>query len=155
MAGLNVALGIVLVLAAGVWVGGFVAIAVVARVARRTMRPAERVVFFRALGRAYGIVAGIALALGLGAGTVLVSGRPWNGLMVAAIVAGAALVATTALGVAQAQRMTRLRREALAHPQDPLLARQVRREARGAGLLRSLIGVLSLALVALGVLIAT
>ncbi|MGH8827860.1 MAG: hypothetical protein ACRDVZ_09770 [Jiangellaceae bacterium] len=154
-AGFNLVVAVALVLAAAVWVGGFVVISVVARVARRTIPSAGRVAFFQALGRAYGMVAGLALAVALGAGALLVRDRPWDGLMVAAAIASGVLVATTAIGVAQARRMTRLRRAALAHPPESLLALQVRREARGAGLLRSVIGVVSLALVALGVLIAT
>jgi putative copper export protein len=41
----------VALVAACVWVGGFVAIAVVARVARRQLERGARVAFFRALGR--------------------------------------------------------------------------------------------------------
>lgn len=41
-----------LIFAAAVWVGGLVAIFVVARVAQRTLEPRERVAFFRGLGRA-------------------------------------------------------------------------------------------------------
>lgn len=39
-----------LIFAAAVWTGGLVAIFVVARVARRTLQPAEGVTFFRGLG---------------------------------------------------------------------------------------------------------
>ncbi|MGH3192754.1 MAG: hypothetical protein ACRDPY_50805 [Streptosporangiaceae bacterium] len=42
----------VLVLATAVWVGGLAAIFVVARVAHATLAAAERVAFFRGLGRA-------------------------------------------------------------------------------------------------------
>ena len=48
----------VLVLATAVWIGGLVAIFVVARVAHATLGTAERVSFFRGLGRAYGFVGG-------------------------------------------------------------------------------------------------
>jgi hypothetical protein len=51
--------------------------------------------------------------------------------------------------------MTRLRRSALDRPGDHTLATRVRRGAIRAGVLRSLIGVLSLALLALGVVIAS
>lgn len=62
----------VLVLATAVWIGGLVAIFVVARVAHSTLGAADRVAFFRGLGRAYGLVGGIALA------TALASGASWS-----------------------------------------------------------------------------
>ena len=49
----------VLLLATAVWIGGLVAIFVVARVAHATLGPAERVAFFRGLGRAYGLAGGM------------------------------------------------------------------------------------------------
>lgn len=149
------ALAGVLILAAAVWIGGFVAIVVVARVASRTLGPAERVPFFRALGRTYGVVGTVALAVALGTGTSLVYGRPWDGALIATVVVAVALVATLATGVVQARRMTRLRRDALSHPGDASLAARVRRRARGAAVLRAMIGALTLALLALGVLLAT
>ncbi|MGH3120190.1 MAG: hypothetical protein ACRDND_04030 [Streptosporangiaceae bacterium] len=143
-----------LVLATAVWVGGLVAIFVVARVARRTLRPGERVAFFRGLGRAYGPVGGAALVIALGCGVALLSGRAWDGTLTAATVVAACLVAVTAAGVVQARRMTRLRQGALAHPGDAGLADRVHREALGASVLRAAIAALSLALIALGVLLA-
>jgi hypothetical protein len=126
----------------------------VARVARRTLRPAERVAFFRCLGRAYGLVGGLALALALVSGAVLLSGHPWDGQVTAATVVAGCLVAVTVAGVVQARRMTRLRHRALGNPGDPRLARQVRREAITAAILSALIAALSLALLALGALLA-
>jgi uncharacterized membrane protein len=151
---IRVALVGVLILAAAVWIGGFVAIVVVARVAGRTLGPAERVAFFRALGRTYGVVGTVALVVALGTGVSLVYGRPWDGALIVTVVVAAALVAALATGVVQARRMTRLRREALGHPDDAPLAARVRRRARGAAVLRAMIGTLSLALLALGVLLA-
>ena len=148
--GVVAALAAVLILATAVWVGGFAAIAVVARVAGRSLGRAERIAFFRALGRTYGVVGGVALALALGTGAFLVHGRPWDAVLVAA-----ALVAVLAAGVAQARRMTRLRRGALDRPDDAARAARVRRGARDAGVLRASIGVLTLALVALGAQLAT
>jgi hypothetical protein len=51
--------------------------------------------------------------------------------------------------------MTRLRRAALAAPPDHRLAEQVERGARAAVVLRAAIGLLTLALIALGALLAT
>lgn len=153
--GVEAALAGVLVLATSVWVGGFVAIVVVARVSARTLAPGDRVAFFRALGRAYGVVGGAALALALGSGAALVHGRPWDGVVGASAVVAAALVAALLTGVVQARRMTRLRRSALGAPEDGQRAARVRRGARAAGVLRAFIGVLTLVLVALGVALAT
>ena len=50
--------------------------------------------------------------------------------------------------------MTRLRRAALRRPGDTKLAARVRRDALGAAALRAAIAALSLALIALGVLLA-
>ena len=65
------------------------------------------------------------------------------------------LRAVTGTGVAQARHMTRIRRGALASPGNPVLARQVRLGVVRAAVLRSAIAVLTMALLAIGVLLAT
>lgn len=145
----------VFTLASCVWVGGYVAIAVVARVAARTLEPAQRVAFFRGLGRSYLLVGAPALAVALGTGAALASEHAWDGALIAALVVAALLVASLAVGVAQARRMTLLRGARLSAPQDPQLSRRVHRGARTATLLRAAIGLLSLALIAIGALLAT
>ena len=144
-----------LVLATAVWVGGLVAIFVAARVADATLEAAERVAFFRGLGRAYGPVGGVALAAALASGAVLASRYRWGGDLAASSVIAAVLVAATAAGVAQARRMTRLRQDALRDPGSAELAAKVRRGARNAAVLRTAIAALSLALLGLGAVIAT
>ena len=141
----------VLVLATAVWIGGLVAIFVTARVAHATLGVAERVTFFRGLGRAYGPVGGVALA----SGAALASERSWSGQLTASAAVAAALVAVTAAGVVQARRMTRLRQDALRASGRPELTARVRRGARSAAVLRAAIAALSLALLALGVVVAT
>jgi uncharacterized membrane protein len=148
-------LAAVLVLATAVWVGGLVVIFVVARVAHATLGVAERVTFFRGLGRAYGPVGGAALTVALASGAVLVLPHRWDGQLTASTVVAASLVVATVAGVAQARRMTRLRQEALRAPGDPGLTAQVRRGARNAAALRAAIALLSLGLLALGVVVAT
>jgi hypothetical protein len=145
----------VLILAGCIWVGGYVAIAVVARVAARTLQPVQRVDFFRALGRSYLLVGTPALLVALGTGAALLRRHPWNGLLIATVAVAAALVFSLVVGVAQARRMTRVRAAALADPRDASLSRRVHRGARLATLLRAAIGLLSLALIALGALLAT
>lgn len=144
-----------LILATAVWLGGIVAIFVVARVASRTLEPAARVRLFRGLGRSYGIVGNTALAVAYGCGAYLVYGRPWNGQLTAAAVVATALFGVTAAGIVSARRMSRLRRRRVEQPDDAALADAVHRGAVTAGVLRGLIGLLSLALLALGVLLGT
>jgi hypothetical protein len=145
----------VLVLATAVWVGGLVAIFVAARVAHATLGVADRVTFFRGLGRAYGPVGGVALAVALASGAALASARSWSGQLTASAAVAAALVAVTAAGVVQARRMTRLRQDALRAPGRPELTARVRGGARSAAILRAAIAALSLALLALGAVVAT
>jgi uncharacterized membrane protein len=143
-----------LILATSIWLGGLFAIAIVARVATRTLEPAARVAFFRGLGRAYALVGTAALVLAYGTGAALLRGHPWDLAKVAATVVAVVLAATLWVGMAQARRMTRLRRRALDQPGDTALATRVLRGALRAQVLRGLIGALSLSLLALGVRIA-
>jgi uncharacterized membrane protein len=145
----------VFTLSSSVWVGGYVAIAVVARVATRILDLGQRVAFFRVLGRSYGVLGSAALLVALSTGASLLRGRPWDGTLTASTLLAAALVLALAVGVGQARRMTGLRRGALADPADSELAGRVRRGARSAALLRAAIGLLTLALIALGALLAT
>jgi uncharacterized membrane protein len=145
----------VFTLATSVWVGGYVAIAVVARVATRALEPANRVAFFRALGRSYLVVGTPALLIAIGTGAALATDHPWDGELTASVALVAALLVSLAVGVAQARLMSRLRAAALADPSDLGLTQRVRRGARAATVLRAVIGLLSLALIALGSLLAT
>jgi hypothetical protein len=115
----------------------------------------ERVAFFRGLGRAYGLAGGAALTVALASGAVLAATYRWDGQLTASTVVAAGLVAATVAGVIQARRMTRLRQDALRDPGSPELAAKVRRGARTAVALRAAIAALSLALLALGTVIAT
>jgi uncharacterized membrane protein len=144
----------VLILAAAVWLGGFVVIVVVARVARRTLPPSSQVALFRSLGRTYGLVATLALASVYGIGASLLYGRAWDGHLTATAVVATALLMATAVGVAQARRVSRIRRQALDQPADALLAEQIRQGKRLAAALRALIGVLSLAMLALAIMVS-
>lgn len=145
----------VFTLASCVWVGGYVAIGVTARVARRTLDPAQRVAFFRGLGRSYLLVGAPALVIALGTGAGLARSHASGGMLAATVAVAATLVAALSVGVAQARRMTKLRAAALTTPHDDALTRRMRSGARVATALRAAIGVLSLALIALGSLLAS
>jgi uncharacterized membrane protein len=144
----------IFVLASSVWVGGYLTIAVVARAATATLPPAERVAFFRALGRGYLWVGGGALTLALITGAVLLRHRAWDGLMVVAAAVAVALIGLLAIAVGQARRMTRLRRGALEAGAGADLDARIARGARAAGILRGVLGLLTLSLVVLGAFLA-
>jgi uncharacterized membrane protein len=136
-------------LASSIWVGGLVAIFIVARVASATLEPAQRVAFFRALGRSYGIVGSAALVVSLASGAAMLGDHAWDGLLLASALVAAALLAATATGMAQARAMTRLRRRLVGGGGGELEAR-VRSGAKLAAALRGTIALLTLALVVLG-----
>ncbi len=146
----------VCILATSIWVGGYVALVVMAKVSYRTLGPAERIVFFREMGKKFGPVCVIALAIALASGGALIASRGWGGpLIVVGVALAAALLAATAVGIAQARRMRALRQAALSRQGDDQLTRHVRRGTRFATALRATIGILTLALVATGALMAT
>ncbi len=135
-------------LAASVWTGGLVAIAVVARCARQQLDAATRVAFFRALGRRYLRVGVGALVAAYSAGGALIEEGHWSDIKSAIVAAAAALVVVTLAGVVQARSLTRLRAAALAG--DPRLdVSYLARGARRAGALRGLIATLTVTLVVL------
>jgi uncharacterized membrane protein len=145
----------VALLACSIWVGGFVAIVVVARVARAQLDRPAQIAFVRALGRRYLVVGLSSLVVALAAGVALLTQRDWDTTALAAVIVAAALVVVTLAGVAQARGMTRSRARAMRAPQDADLARRVRRGAARAVALRASIGGLTLALLALAAVLAS
>ncbi len=152
---LDTALLAVFIVATSIWVGGLVNITIVARVARRTLSPADRVAFFRGLGRVHGMVGSGALLVALITGGVLLRHHGWDGLVIAAVVLTGALLAASVVGMAQARRMTVLRRSLTDGSGGAALQAQVARGARSAIVLRVLITVLTLAMVIVGAALAT
>jgi uncharacterized membrane protein len=139
------------VLAASVWIGGLVAIAVVARIARAQLDPADQIAFFRTLGRSYAKVGTTALVIALAAGAGLLAQRGADAGTWVAVAVGALLVATSLIAMRQARAMTRLRRRGL---DDPGLLPEIHRGARRAMLWRGGIAGLTLALLAVGATLA-
>lgn len=144
----------VLVIATSIWVGGYVAIMVVARVAGRVLDQPTRVAFFRELGRSYFWVGTPALVVALATGGVLARNTTGEGLLSTMIVVGIVLVGCFAVAVVQARRMTRLRQALAATPTEQGLRRRIDRGARAAGALRGVLGLLSIALIVLGAFLA-
>jgi hypothetical protein len=123
----------------------------VARSTSATLQRNDRVAFFRHFGRRFGIVATVALIVALVTGGLLLAAWPWTVVSSVLVFAAAVLVVVLAIGVAQARRMTRLRRAAIAAPDDHALARRVAAGARRASVLRAGIGVLSLLIFVLAI----
>ena len=142
-------------LGASVWMGGFVTIVVVTRVARAELEGPDPGRLLPRAGPGFGAVSTAALIMALACGAVLVADHPWDGTVVAAIVVAVALVLATVAGVLQARAMTRLRRRAVAAPGDEALAERVRRGAIAAAVLRAVLGGLSIGLLALAAELAT
>lgn len=144
----------VLVLSTSVWVGGYVAIGVIARSTTATMEPAQRVAFFRSLGRSYLRIGTPALAIGLASGAVLARDHVWDAPLIISVVIAALLVTLLAAAVQQARRMTRLRHSALEAGENPATSPALRNGRRSAAMMRAGLGVLSLILVVLGCFMA-
>ncbi len=137
-------------LAASIWIGSLVCLALVARVALRVLDPQARVALFRGIGRLYRVVGTSALVVSIAAGAAL-AGSP-SGWSVAMDVIGAlsgVLVVLTVIGMAQARRMTVIRRQELDAPGDGTVGDAVRRGAASAGLLRGLMAAVTLVIVLL------
>lgn len=103
--------------AASIWVGGLVAIFIVARAASATLDPPQRIALFRVLGRVYAIVGSLSLLVAIIVGAILLDDHPWDALLIATAIVAGALVAALAIGMAQARAMTRLRRRAIKSPE--------------------------------------
>lgn len=144
----------ILVLSTSVWIGGYVAIGVVARSTTATLEPAQRVAFFRSLGRSYLRIGTPALAIGLVSGAALARDHAWDTALISCVIVAALLVLLLAAAVQQARRMTRLRHNALEAGDDPVTSPALRNGRRSAAMMRAGLGVLSLILVVLGCFVA-
>ena len=137
-------------LAASIWIGSIVCLAIVAAEAGRALDAADRVVLFRGIGRRYAVVGTASLLVAIGAGAVI-AGRPseWSALTTASLASACGLVILTAAGMAQARRMTIARRRAAVAPDDAQAASEVRRGATTAAVLRGSMAVVTVTVVAL------
>ncbi len=132
-------------LAASIWVGSLVCLALVSNVARRLLDPTSRVALFRGIGGLYGRIGTGSLIVAIGAG-VAIAGRPshWSTTIALAVSMSVLLVVLTGVGMAQARRMTIQRQRALNTPHDEASTISVRRGAAVAGALRGSIALLTL-----------
>lgn len=135
---------VLLILASSVWLGGAAGLIVVARSTSATLTAADRVAFFRHLGRRWGIVGTAALLVAYACGLVLLLAVPWTALSTWSVAVAVLLALALAVGIVKARRMTRLRRAAGS-------SRESVPGARAATALRAGIVLLSVVLVALAV----
>lgn len=143
-----------LTLGVGAWIGGFATVLVLSRSSRRTLDPVDRVAYFRDFGRRYAVVAAVVILFVVVPSAVLVTAAGSSALTVTMLAVALALIAVTIVGILQARRMTQLRRTAIATPGDAALAAAVTRGAGFAIVLRTIIGLGSLALFALAIALA-
>lgn len=142
-----------LTLGVGAWVGGFITIFVVSRSSKAALNPAERVSLFRALGRRYAVVAGVAMALIVVPAAVLSVSSQDKTIALTVLVVAVGIIAASVPAVMQARRMGRLRRTALDAPNDVDKATAVKRGALSAAALRTALGIGSLSLLVLAVVL--
>ena len=111
--------------------------------ARRTLGDAERIAFFRAIGRRFLVVGGIALLVLIATGSDMVSERDaWDTLgegtyggtlLAKLILVGVVIVLTLVHSLVQGPALSRLRERAASRPDDAALAAEIRHKAALAG----------------------
>jgi len=138
-------------LAASVWVGSLVCLAIVSSAARHALDPTARVALFRRVGRAYGVVGSGSLLIAI-AGGVALSWPPseFGGTTGVALGLSVVLGGITVLGMLQARRMTKLRQRVIQSPGDTIATALLRRGAAVAGALRGSMALLTLVIIGLG-----
>ena len=139
-------------LAASVWVGSLVCLAIVSAAARGALDPSARVALFRRIGRLYGVVGTLSLVVAVSIGLALA----WPPSAFSAAVSllfglSALLLLATVVGMLQARKMTIERQRLLRSPDDMVAAAErVRHGAAVALALRASIGLMTLLIVAVG-----
>jgi hypothetical protein len=146
----NTPIVVIELLSASVWVGSLVCLAVVTSAARRVLDAFSHVALFRLVGRRYGLVGTGSLLVAIGVGLTLAwPPRSWSAAFDAVVALAGVLVMATALGMAQARRMTIHRSRALHDPADRAIHRALHRGTLLAMVLRSTLGLVSVAIVVL------
>lgn len=157
---MDVAIRSIHLIAAAVWAGGLVFLGVAAGVARRTIPDAERIEFFRVLGRRFAILAAGAALLLAATGADMASDRlaSWSALvdtsygrlLFAKIILFALVVVEAALhSLVLGPRIGRLREALLSAPTDRDLALRLRRTAVLSGIVSALMLLQTIAILVL------
>ena len=152
-------------IAASVWAGGLVFLGLAATVARRTIPDRERLDFFRSLGRRFAVVGGIALLILIVTGSNMASDRhAWGDLtdtsygrtlLAKLILVALVIVLTIVHSLVQGPALSRLRRQAVLHPNDETLQAEIRSRAARAGIVSALTLFATLAILVLAARLVT
>ena len=137
-------------IAASIWVGGMVCVAVVAKVARDVLDGPSQMEFFQSMGRRYSVVGTTSLFVAIAAGLALSWSSLSSRMIDATVALAGVLVVTTIIGMRQARAMTSLRRILITNQSDGSMANSLRRGRRLANALRGLMALITLAIVILG-----
>ena len=151
---------------AAVWAGGMVMLALAVGAARRTVPDEERVALFRSLGRRFLVAGGVAMVVLIVSGTDMAADRlgAWSDLtdtdygerLLAKLGVVAVVIALTVFhSFVQGPALSRLRAEAIEHPDDAELRRLLRRKAARAGIVSALNLVATLAVLVLAARLVT
>lgn len=150
---------------ASVWAGGIVFLGLAVGVARRVLPEGLRVDFFRALGRRFAIVGGLALLVLIATGSDMASDRDaWDQLgdtsygktlLAKLILVGIVIGLTVLHGVVLGPAMSRLRARAVERPDDPFLQTQIRRRAALGGIVSVFLLLSTLAILVLAARLLT
>lgn len=152
-------------IAAAIWAGGLVFLGLSVSAARRTLGDAERIAFFRAIGRRFLVVGGLALVVLIATGSDMVSDRDaWDTLgegtyggtlLAKLILVGVVIVLTLVHSLVQGPALSRLREQQAERPDDPALATEIRRKAALAGVFSLLNLLATLAILVLAARLVT
>lgn len=154
--GVHLLLLALLIIGAGMWIGGMIAVTMLAVISKRAFEPTVRAAFFRRFARTYFPTFGSALVVAAIAGFIMLIDRGYDGIAWAITILVIIILVALAAGVVQARAMTRLRTRAaeLGDAVDADLARQITRQGRSAAALRGSLGILSAAVFVLAILTA-
>jgi putative copper export protein len=153
-------------IAAAIWAGGLVFLAVAVGVARKTVSERERIELFRGLGRRFLLVGGIALAVAIATGIDMADDRipSWSDLGATQygrtlrdkmIVVALLVVLTLIHSLVQGPALRRLREQAVARPDDAELASRIRRTSAINGVVQLLTLIATLAIFVLAAKLVT
>jgi hypothetical protein len=141
---INLILTVILILSAGIWIGGYATLVAVSLTTSKTLDPQTRINFFQKFGRTYLLITVPALIVTYIVGWAFLSRLPWSGELTRMAAASVLLVVVLIAGVLQARSLTSTRAQLAANAGDAQLAEKVRRGARTAVILRGLIGFITL-----------
>lgn len=139
------------VAASGMWLGGLLTVPILALTSARLVDPTTRTDLFVTFGRRFAVLMGVILAVAIVAASRLVA-VTHDPMATAVLALSLTLLATTAVGIMQARRMSSLRRSAA---KDDSAARDqdVHRNASVALALRTTIGLVSVAQLVMAVVL--